>query len=551
MGTGGAMMGRVRLVRSGRLTMATFLDELLAVSGDRLVSYEPGIEGAEDAPPAAYGLAELQREVAAMSRFLVEEAGVRRGDRVVIYKTNDQRCFRWLLATIRAGGVAVPLNPLLRLPELQSIVARCEAGTVVTDQALFEGVIGSREALPGSRWVQGGDEPALEGFSRFTSDWLAAPAAAPAGIAPSDTVALFHTSGTEGTPKGAMLASETMLAGSAIALFAAPLVGRQALALFTLPWAHIMAASTAVYGLLMGVPGYFLRRFEAQAAIAAIARHKITAVVGVPAMFIRLLSAAPSRESLASVRLWVSASDHLPAFWRRRLLQYGALLRGPGGLRLGPVFVNAYGMVETGGVAMFGVDAPFLPGSGEMCVPVPPLRVRVADEHGRRARAGEVGECQVRGPGVTGRYWGEAEGAAARLAPGGWLRTGDLAVRNRLGLVRLTGRVKDVIKCGGYSIFAREVEEVLAAHPAVERAAVIGVPHPTKGEEPLAIVECPASDATTEEELLAWCRQRLAAYKAPRRIRRVASGSLPQGVTEKVLKRVLREQYAAEFGADS
>jgi acyl-CoA synthetase (AMP-forming)/AMP-acid ligase II len=199
------------------------------------VSYEPSIEGPEDAPPAAYGLAEVQREVAAMSRFLVEEAGVRRGDRVAIYKTNDQRCFRWFLATIRAGGVAVPLNPLLRLPELQSIVARCEAGTVVTDQALFEGVIGSREALPGSRWVQGGDEPALEGFSRFTSDWMEAPALAPAGITPSDTVALFHTSGTEGTPKGAMLASETMLAGSAIALFAAPLVGRQALALFTLP----------------------------------------------------------------------------------------------------------------------------------------------------------------------------------------------------------------------------------------------------------------------------------------------------------------------------
>jgi long-chain acyl-CoA synthetase len=543
------MMGRIRLARSGRLTMATFVDELLAVSGDGVVSYEPSSDGPEDALPVEQRLAGLQREVAAMSRFLVEEAGVQRGDRVIIYRTNDQRCFRWFLAAIRAGAVAVPLNPMLRLAELQNIAACCEPQAVVTDRAMFESAIGSREALPVRRWIQSDEAPELAGFARFTDDWMKAPEIPPAGIGRSETVALFHTSGTEGSPKGAMLTSEAMLAGSAMALFAAPLVGRKALALFTLPWAHIMAASTAVYGLLMGARGYFLRRFEARAAIGAIARHRITVVVGVPAMFIRLLNEAPARESLESVRLWVSASDHLPDCWRRRLLQYGALLRGPGGFRLGSAFVNAYGMVETGGVAMFGLDAPFVPGDGEMCIPVPPLRVRVVDEEGLRTRPGEVGECQVRGPGVTGRYWSQAENGGARLAPGGWLRTGDLAVRNRLGLVRLAGRAKDVIKCGGYSIFVREVEEVLAGHPAVERAAVIGVPHQTKGEEPLAIVECRAEAEPGEEELLAWCRERLAAYKAPRRIRRVPSGSMPRGVTEKVLKRVLREQYAPASGA--
>ncbi len=113
-----------------------------------------------------------------------------------------------------------------------------------------------------------------------------------------------------------------------MALLSAPLVGRGALALFPLPWAHIMAVSTAVYGLLAGVPGYFLPRFETQTAIAAIERHRITVVVGVPAMFIRLVNAAPAPESLASVRLWVSASDHLPDACRRRLLQYGALFQG-------------------------------------------------------------------------------------------------------------------------------------------------------------------------------------------------------------------------------
>jgi acyl-CoA synthetase (AMP-forming)/AMP-acid ligase II len=131
------------------------------------------------------------------------------------------------------------------------------------------------------------------------------------------------------------------------------------------------------------------------------------------------------------------------------------------------------------------------------------------------------------------------------LAPGGWLRTGDLAVRNRLGLVRLAGRAKDVIKCGGYSIFPGEVEEVLASHASVARAAVIGVPHAEKGEEPVAIVECHAAAASTEQELLAYCRARLAPYKVPRRFQLVPPGTMPQGQTEKILKRVLREQNGA------
>jgi acyl-CoA synthetase (AMP-forming)/AMP-acid ligase II len=341
-------------------------------------------------------------------------------------------------------------------------------------------------------------------------------------------VAIFHTSGTAGLPRGAQLSSSALLAGRAGALLAAPLAKGRARALFPLPWAHIMAVSTALQGLLTGAPAYFLPRFEVQAALRAIERHRLNVVVGVPAMFIRLLSSSPSPQSLAGVKLWVCASDHLPAVHLRRLLEYGGL------------FVNAYGMVELGGVAMFGIASRHLRAGGEFCLRVPPFRVRVADEQGRPTRPGEVGECQIRGPGVTGTYWGDASGAPSPLADGRWLRTGDLAVRNRLGLVRLAGRAKDVIKCGGYSIFPKEVEEVLASHPAVLRAAVIGVPHPEKGEEPVAIVEC---QAATEEELLVHCRASLAPYKVPRRIHLVEPGTLPQGLTEKVLNRVLRERY--------
>jgi acyl-CoA synthetase (AMP-forming)/AMP-acid ligase II len=310
-----------------------------------------------------------------------------------------------------------------------------------------------------------------------------------------------------------------------------------------------MAVSTALYGVLAGVPACCLPRFDVQAVVEAIRRHRISTVIGVPAMFIRLVEAEPDPEALASVRLWVSAGDYLPAPIRERLLQYGGLVRRLGLPRIGPLYVNAYGMVEIGGVALCGIGAPFLPGGGEFCLPVPPFKVRVVGEHGRQARPDETGECQIRGPGVTGKYWGGSEGTQGASLDGGWLRTGDLASRNRLGLIRLNGRAKDVIKCRGYSVFAEEVEQVLAAHPAVLRAVVIGIPHPDMGEAPLGIVECHPGPAPSAETLDQWCRRRLAAYKVPRAFRIAEANSLPSGVTEKILNRVLRAQYSGEFVA--
>jgi acyl-CoA synthetase (AMP-forming)/AMP-acid ligase II len=536
------MIRRLRLIRNPNLTLATLLDELLPIAADRTVSRELDAPG-----EPRFSLAQLHRQVAAMSRFLIEETGLKQGDRVAIWRTNDPRCFRWFLAVIRAGGVAVPLNPLLPPAEVKTIIDRCGVSTLVTDAELFEASIRSREALRVRCWVQDGGEGALDGFLRFTSAWHGAPLLPPAGVKAADPVAVFYSSGTEGAPKGAVLSSEALLAGRIMAYFSAPLVRPGSSALVALPWAHIMAVSTALYGLMAGVAGSFMRRFEVNAAVEAIRRQRINVVVGVPAMFIRLVNAAPDAEALSSVRLWVSASDHLPGYYRSRLLQYGALLRGPGRMRIKPLFINAYGMAEIGGIAMFGLDAPFLPGDGELCLPVPPLRVRVMDGNGRPAPAGETGECQVSGAGVTGRYWGDPRPAEELLAPGGWLRTGDLAVRNQLGLIRLTGRTKDVIKCGGYTVVAAEVEEALVSLPSVERAAVIGVPHPDKGEVPVAILECRPGSTPSDEELAAWCRTRLASYKVPRRFHRVQPGGLPQGVTGKLLKRVLRQQHAGEF----
>ena len=198
-----------------------------------------------------------------------------------------------------------------------------------------------------------------------------------------------------------------------------------------------------------------------------VGRFGVTAFVGVPAMFAKLVNSNPEPQRLAGIRLWLSASDHLPDEVRRRLRQFGALARLPGGRRIPPVLLNGYGMVELGGLAMLGIELSGLPGSGNLCFPVPPFRIRVVDEDNRPVPAGVTGECQIRRRGLVPHYWKDQGDGQGLLASDGWLRTGDLATRNRLGLIRLVGRMKDVIKSGGYSVYLRELEEVVLAHPAV------------------------------------------------------------------------------------
>ena len=355
---------------------------------------------------------------------------------------------------------------------------------------------------------------------------------------------MFHTSGTSGFPKGAALSSNALLGARASTVLAGLFLGQSDLAFVALPWSHIMAVSIALYGLMAGIRGCFLDRFEVGAAVELAEHHRITAFVGVPAMFALLVNSNPEAERLKSIRLWLSASDHLPAEVRQPLRAYGALLRLPGGRRVPPVLLNGYGMVELGGLAMMGIELSFLPGSGDLCFPVPPFRIRVVDENGRIVPAGVTGECQIRLRGLAPHYWKDK--SQDLLTSDGWLRTGDLATRSRLGLIRLVGRMKDVIKSGGYSVYVRELEEALQAHPAVVRAVAFGLPHKEKGEIPVAAVELRAGSTASENDLLEWCRQNLAAYKAPRRIWILAPGELPQNHTGKVLRRSLQERFTAE-----
>jgi acyl-CoA synthetase (AMP-forming)/AMP-acid ligase II len=521
---------RFQLARDRKITVANLVDDLLRRKGDCEVCV---------VDDGAYYLTELHTDVCRKDAFLRRVIALRPGQPVAIYRSNNRFCLHWFLAIIRAGGIAVPLNPLLSLAEVRRILADSGTDILVTDKAVFESKIA---------WIQDDDEAeTLDGFVRICDT---GPAFPPADLDPAATVAVFHTSGTSGFPKGAALSSDMLLGARASTVLAGVFMGPGDLALIALPWSHIMAVSIALYGLMVGIRGCFLDHFDVAIALHQIERLRVTSVVGVPAMFARLVNSNPDPAQLKSVRLWLSASDYLPMEVRRQLRSFGALLRLPGGRRIPPVLLNGYGMVELGGLAMMGVELPFISGSGDLCFPVPPFHIRVVDKDGRRLRAGATGECQIRRSGLTPHYWKDKGDSQGLLTSDGWMRTGDLAQRNRIGLIRVVGRMKEVIKSGGYSVYVRELEGAVMAHPAVARAVAFALPHKDKGEIPVAAVELREGSQTSESELLAWCRQNLAAYKAPRRIWIFDPGGLPQNHNGKILRRELQERFLREMDVD-
>jgi long-chain acyl-CoA synthetase len=292
-----------------------------------------------------------------------------------------------------------------------------------------------------------------------------------------------------------------------------------------------------------------MRHFDPNKVLALIEEHSATLFVGVPAMYAFLLACEPEKYDLSSLRLLGSSADAMPP---EHIEKLRALAARPGLIRKRkPLFAEAYGMVELTGLAALKpafrwLDWP----AGCVGFTAPPTRARVADDRGGKARRGEAGELLVKGPGVTKGYWNNLEATELAMVDG-WLRTGDMAKKDRWGRIFFVDRVKDVIKCGGYSVFSVEVEEEILQHPAVEEAAVIGIPHRTMGHVPAAVVCLREGSSASEEELAAWCRDNIASYKAPRMVRLIPLNEMPYGVTLKIMKKDLRERFAQEGDSES
>jgi long-chain acyl-CoA synthetase len=494
---------RARLFRSRDLTLGTFLERLAAVRGDARLVEESGDDG------LTLTYAEAALRVGRLARGIADR--IRPGDRVVIAAPNGYGLFLLCLAASRAGGVAVPVNPQMREEEIDHVIADSGATLTVSD---MEEVDGERPAP-----------------------------AAPAE--PGDVAALFYTSGTTGKPKGAEL-THAALVGSAASATAYPagLLGGEAVC--GLPVAHIAGFSGLIMSAACGIPVYLLRRFRPTDALDAIESRRASMFLGVPAMYRMMLEAGAEDRDLRSVRVWTSGADAMPFELARTFQGLGATANLPFvGRPVGEAaFIDGYGMVELGGGAALKVLPPGLrlPLGGLVGIPLPGYRMRVVDEKGADVPKGEVGELAVKGPGVMRGYHGKEEATAEAMLEDGWLRTGDLARRGFLGLIEFAGRKKDVIKHGGYSVFAVEVEQALAEHPAVAEAAVIGLPDEQKGEVPVAVVRRRDGGSVTEEELVAWAGERMSDYKTPQRVRFV--DDFPRTGTDKIQKAGLKDLFA-------
>jgi acyl-CoA synthetase (AMP-forming)/AMP-acid ligase II len=498
-------MERAALLIRRDLTLGSLFDRLEKVHGRRALVTE-----ADAGLSLTY--AQAARRVRRWASGIESQTDL--GDVVVVATPNGYEQLLLCCAAARAGRIPAPVNAQMRPEEIDHVVADSGATLVL----------------------------------RSASTVDAADSTAPAHHAGRDDVAaLFYTSGTTGKPKGAALTHKALVGQVAGAALWPSRLHRDE-AVLALPVAHIMGFVVLVGLAVAGIPVYLLPKFHPVKVLDAIEGRRATMFVGVPAMYRMLDEAGAAERDLTSVRLWASGADAMPTELAERFKRMGATVTIPGLGGIGQaVFAEGYGMVEVGGGVAAKLSPPFMgAGSGPLGealgFALPGYDLRVVDDAGSEVRGGQVGELQVRGPGVLKSYWRDEAATAAVLTDDGWLRTGDLARKGPFGLLVFEGRQKHVIKHGGYSVYALEVEQALEQHPAVLEASVVGLPDERLGEVPAAAVRLAPGTTLKKARLEAWAKERLADYKVPKRI--VAVDELPRTGTAKVQKAELLELFA-------
>jgi long-chain acyl-CoA synthetase len=466
--------------------------------------------------------------------------GIGPGDRVALSCPNLPHVPVVYYGILKAGATVVPLNILLTEREVAYHLADsgarayfCYEGTPTGEsgRAAF-GRTGSCEHFTLLTANPAATSPSAETetLAEFTHRQPTAFASAP--VSETDTAVILYTSGTTGQPKGAELTHSNMVHN---ALLANRLFGLHPhdVHLTVLPLFHSFGQTVQMNaGFATGATIVLLPRFEPAAALELMPAEQVTFFAGVPTMYHALLNCPPGRYDIpaiaARLRIAVSGGAALPAEVLRRFEE-----------RFGVPILEGYGLSETSPIATFNrVDRPRRPGS--IGLPVWGVEVKVVREDGSAAKDGEAGEIVIRGHNVMKGYFRRPEATAAAVDAQGWFRTGDIGIRDAGGYLYIVDRKKDMIIRGGFNVYPRELEEVLLTHPEVSLAAVVGVPHPSHGEEVKAFVVRIPGAAVTEADLVAWCRENMAAYKYPRIVE--FRDSLPMTATGKILKRELAQQ---------
>ena len=489
---------------------------------------DPSRVFAEPADGATITYAELERRTAQYANALVA-MGLAPGDRVALQAEKSLEAVFVYLATVRAGGVFLPLNTAYTAPEVDYFLGDAEPAIFICDpasEAVLEPIARARGVAQVATMDANGHGTlrAAADACRTTFENV------PRG--PDDLAALLYTSGTTGRSKGAMLTHENF-ASNAQALVEAWHFTPADVLIHALPIFHTHGLFVAInVTLAAGSSMIFLPKFDPARILSLMARASV--LMGVPTFYVRLLkSPGLTPEAAAGMRLFISGSAPLLAETHR---EWRA--------RTGHAILERYGMTETGMNTSNPYEGERIAGTVGFPLRGVELRV-VAPESAEVLGTGEIGMIELRGPNVFKGYWRMPEKTAAEFHDG-WFVTGDLGLVGPDGYVQIVGRGKDLVISGGYNVYPKEVETEIDALPGVIESAVIGIPHPDFGEGVTAVVIARPDAALDEQAVVEALEGRLARYKLPKRV--IFLDDLPRNTMGKVQKNLLREQYKGLYG---
>jgi fatty-acyl-CoA synthase len=482
--------------------------------------------------------ADLDRRVTALAGAL-SRRGVAFGDRVLILMLNRTEFIETFLAANKLGAIAVPVNFRMTPPEIAFLVGDCQARVMITEVVLANVATAVRDIDPTLQTVvvAGGatDEQVL-GYDDLLTEGGADPD--PVDIPDDSPALIMYTSGTTGRPKGAVLTHNNIAGQAMTNLFTISPDINHDVGFVGVPLFHIAGIGNMISGLLLGLRTvlYPLGAFDPGALLDVLAAEKVTSMFLVPAQWQAVC--AEQRANPRELQLRVLSWGAAPAS--------DTLLRDMSELFPGTQIYAAFGQTEMSPVTCMLLAQDAIRKLGSVGKVIPTVAARVVDEDMNDVEVGQVGEIVYRAPTLMAGYWNNPKATAEAFA-GGWFHSGDLVRQDDEGYIWVVDRKKDMIISGGENIYCAEVENALAAHPAIVEVAVIGRPDPKWGEVPVAIAAVHSDlDLGDLDQFL---RERLARYKHPKALEIV--DALPRNPAGKVLKTELRARFGAQHLIDA
>jgi long-chain acyl-CoA synthetase len=455
------------------------------------------------------------------------DLGIAPGDTVTLYASNSWEWIVSYYAIARIGAIINPVNTMLTPDEIEYVVKDCGARAIIASPEKVDAIMTVKDVSDVSAIISFGHDITSGAVSFDALIAANIPAPAPVTIDPSALSTIGYTSGTTGRPKGAMQSHRSVIVNSAMTS-QMQMRGPGDTVVSALPCPHVYA-NVLMNGMMMfGTKLVLHRLFDPAATLADIAAHKATIFDGVPAMYMFMLNNPAIKDAnLSSLTRCYVGGQTMPVATMEAV---ETAFKVP--------LIELWGMTEIAGL---GSTHPFYGnnkhGSIGCALPYCELRIADAEDAAKTMQRGEVGELMVRGPIVMMGYYGDEEKTRETLEPDGWLHTGDLGTMDEDGCVFIVDRKKDMILTGGYNVYPAEIERVLAAHPAVALAAVGKQPDDIKGEIAKAYIVLKTDAICTEDEIVAFCRKTLAAYKCPRKVQFV--DDVPKTSTGKIMRREL------------